>query len=141
MGFWTHFETMLNPFPIQFLALFAYFFLRVIVGMVLLSFAHTHFSHRHELAAHFRLKVWPFGLFAAWYLVLVEIIVALMFLLGFYTQIASLITIVLLIKLHLLLRRNARDLLPTPTTTVLLIACSCSLFITGAGAFAFDLPI
>jgi uncharacterized membrane protein YphA (DoxX/SURF4 family) len=134
---------MLNPFPIQFLALFAYFLLRVGVGAILLYFAYAHFRVRKKLGRVFSTRLLPYGLKFAWLFICVEAVVGAMFVAGYYTQIAALLTMAMSLKLIVLHKRFA----PNGTNIesrlfyILLFIVAATLFITGAGAFAFDLPI
>jgi uncharacterized membrane protein YphA (DoxX/SURF4 family) len=132
---------MLNPFPIQFLALFAYTILRACVGAILIYLGLAHIKHREELREKFSFPLLPFGRAFAWYLGIVELVVGAMFFMGFYTQIAALLSCLLSLKFIVMNKRFASPSVPGRLFYVLLLAASFSLFITGAGFFAFDLPI
>lgn len=132
---------MLNPFPILFLSMLAHFLLRVTVGGLLLHLGVTHLAHRHDLKHTLTMRFFPYGLFAACWLGIAEIVLSVMFVFGFYTQIAALVTIVYAVKVLVFRRQFASPYIPGPLFFILLLAASLSLFITGAGAFAFDLPI
>lgn len=132
---------MLNPFPIQFLSLFAYFILRVVIGLFFLILGHCHFKQRDSLSSALTLKIFPFGKIITLILILTEIIIGFLFILGLYTQIAALITLIMSFKMMLFRNKFNHPALPTRLTYLLLFAISFSLFITGAGVFAFDLPI
>jgi uncharacterized membrane protein YphA (DoxX/SURF4 family) len=132
---------MLNPFPIQFLAMLGYFILRVIVGYVFLVLGYRHFKIRESLYPVLVLKFFSFGKIATIVLVLTEIVVGILFILGLYTQIAALITIIMSAKMLVLRNKFIHSSLPSRLTYLLLFGIGCCLFITGAGAFAFDLPI
>ena len=125
---------MLNPFPIQFLALLAYFILRLFVGGLLLFF-----GYRLSRALPFFPSTgndYFFRLFA-----LAEIVTALLIIVGAFTQYAALgiMSLCILALISPALRRH--ELVPQRTVYILLFGCALTLFITGAGAFAFDLPI
>jgi uncharacterized membrane protein YphA (DoxX/SURF4 family) len=132
---------MLNVFPIQFLALFAYFILRVFVGSVLLYLGLLHFSTRHTLKEVLTLSWWPFGLCSTLVLSLTEIILAVMITFGVLTQIAVLVLALLCLKMIILRERFNHETIPPRLVYVLLLGAALCLFITGAGAFAFDLPL
>jgi len=132
---------MLNPFPIQWLSFFAYALLRWVVGSVLLYLGISHIRHRHDLKHTFTLRLFPYGLFSVWYFGLIEIAVGVMYILGFYTQYAALVVIIMSIKLLIFKRLLASEYMPGAYFYILLFGASLSLFITGAGPFAFDLPI
>ena len=127
---------MLNPFPIQYLALLAYFALRLIVGTLLIAMGIRHIKHKTPLAWAF-----PFSTPLSFAFACAEIMFGAMFILGFYTQYASLGTMALSIILLVTHRKTPSKEIPQRIFCVLLFAVSLSLFITGAGAFAFDLPI
>lgn len=123
---------MLNPFPIQFLSMLAYTLLRIIVGSLLLVLGIRHASSRN---ADTSLSL-PLILLS-----LLEMGVGLMYLVGWYTQYAALLTF-LIVGFSMLLRRsNTQHTFPGAFFYTLLCGAALSLFITGAGAFAFDLPI
>ena len=122
---------MLNPFPIQFLAMLAYAILRFFVGGVLLYLGMTHMQHRTS----FKVPV-----FIGW-VSFFEIIFGIMFIAGFYTQYAALGGISLSILSLVFYKKIDSPYTPSRIFYVLFLGASLSLFITGAGAFAFDLPI
>ena len=127
---------MLNPFPIQFLALLGYFILRVVVGWLLFWQGYNLiYQARHNTEEH-RPPRW-----LLWSLGLLEILLGLQFLLGFLTQIAALTTLILAICILLTPKTRIRAYLPDTSFWLLLIGVCLCLFITGAGAFAYDLPI
>ncbi len=119
---------MLNPFPIQFLALFAYFLLRITVGATLLQFAFSHFKTPGFT-----------GVFKV--IITAEIGLGTLLLLGLGTQYAALGLISYSIVLGLLRKRVSHPALPAASTLFLCFGIGLSLLITGAGVFAFDLPI
>ncbi|MEM9337074.1 MAG: DoxX family membrane protein [Patescibacteria group bacterium] len=130
---------MLNPFPIQFLALIAYFLLRVFLGIALLYLGVRHLKYRREIISH--VSWLPTGSWIGIVLGVFEIGVAIFILLGYYTQYA-----VLLLGLHaieMLLVRHwfTHHSLPPRLFYWLVLGICLSLFITGAGAPAIDLPI
>ena len=122
---------MLNPFPIQFLSLLAYFILRFFFGMIFVHFGFTHI-HARKTSSIFQKSV---------ILGIIEIILGSMFVLGFSVQVASLISLCVLCYYLYLRRRHTHFMVPQKSFIVLMGAVSLALCITGAGAFAFDLPI
>ncbi len=132
---------MLNPFPIQFLALLGYFILRVITGFIFLVLGYRHFKQRVTLYPILKVKLFPFGKLVTASLIITELIVGILFILGLYTQIAALVVIVMSVKMILLRKYFSHPALPSRLTYLLLFGIGFCLFITGAGAFAFDLPI
>lgn len=124
---------MLNPFPIQFLSLFAYFILRIFVSIFLL----TTISRQLQSWPKLTNKKW----FAYYILAGFELLLAILFMLGVYTQYAALGLLALSIGTIILNQRGHFAVTIPTSAAFLLIGISCTLFITGAGAFAFDLPI
>jgi len=119
---------MLNLFPIQFLAPFAYFLLRVALGFLIIRLGVRILKQDSR-------TYWSTSLG------IIEISIGFLFILGIYTQLAALLTLVLstpsVFRPHTVLRAW----LTNHGTVFLMYFIALSLFITGAGAFAFDLPI
>ncbi len=132
---------MLNPFPIQFLALLGYFILRVITGFIFLVLGYRHFKQRESLYPTLKMRVFPFEKTTTILFIITELTVGVLFIIGLYTQIAALIVIVMSLKMLFLRKYFSHPALPNRLTYLLFFGISCCLFITGAGAFAFDLPI
>lgn len=132
---------MLNVFATQFLALFAYFIMRLFVGGLLLYLGFTHYRHWDELRHILRFSWFPYGGFAAGAFAIGEIIIGAMLVAGAFTQIAALLTAALSLKMLLLRNHFNHPSIPQKMVYVLLLGASLSLFITGAGALAFDLPL
>ena len=121
--------------------MFAYFILRVIVGIIILQLGYSHFKYRHELKNVLKLSWWPWGKFLTYVFVLAELTIGLMLIAGAYTQIAALLTLVMSIKLIILKSYLKHHSIPSKIFYFLLFGASLSLFITSAGALAVDLPI
>ncbi len=131
---------MLNLVPIQFLALFAYFILRLTVGLVFFSLARAHWRHRTELATDLNRPFIP-GTGAITLLVFVEILIGTLFIIGLFTQLAAVLALITALKFIIFRSYFSHHSFPTPQTLFLLIGITITLFITGAGVLAFDLPI
>lgn len=132
---------MLNPFPIQFLALLAYAVLRIIVGSVLVYLGLTHYQKRNELKHSLSNTNTLFGFFTALAVALVELSIGFMLIAGWYTQFAALTLIFTSFFLIIFHKSFASPYFPGRIFYILLTAIGLTLFVTGAGAFAFDLPI
>ena len=132
---------MLNLVPLQFLALFGYAFLRIVVGLVWLELAIRHQQEASRLHTILRLPFFPWPKVAMIMIVLTEFLIAGLFILGLGTQIAALLSILWCLKLLVLRRYFSDTSFPDTRNTLLLLAIVVTLFITGAGALAFDLPI
>ncbi len=132
---------MLNLFPIQWLALLAYFLLRIIVGLVLITLGMRHVMAFRELVAVARVPLLPIPRTAIALLIATELIAGTLLVFGFLTQLGALLLIALALKMLLWHSHFPHPSIPARLTFVLLLGCGLSLLITGAGAFAFDLPI
>ena len=132
----------LTPFPDLFsLIFFAPFLLRVGLGTLLFLFGFIRLSgRRHVYLKRFRER-WPeLGEVLLFSLGGIEIVVGILFILGFYTQIAALVSMAM--ALLLLFRQNTRMISGNNKPMYFLIfMVSLSLLISGAGAFAFDIPL
>ncbi len=132
---------MLNPFPIQFLALLAHLLLRVTAGVTLLILGVRHFKNRESLYPVLTLPLFPFGKITTILFICCELLIGTFFILGLHTQIAALVLMAMSLKMLFLRKRFSHPTLPGRLFYLLLLGISCSLFITGAGALAFDLPL
>jgi len=119
----------------------AYFVLRILVGGMLIYLGVLHLRHREELRYVLVLSWFPFGRFSTWMFGISELILGVMFVLGFFTQIAAVVTALMSLKLIILSHWFQSRYIPERLFYLLLFGTSLSLLITGAGAFAFDLPI
>jgi len=133
--------TMLNLFPIQWLALLAYFILRVMVGITLVILARRHLAAFRALAAVAQVPLLPIPRTAISLLIATELVAGTLLILGLFTQAGALLLIVLSLTMIVWHRRLPHPSIPPRLTYILFLAAGLSLFITGAGAFAFDLPI
>lgn len=132
---------MLSVFPIHFLALFAYFLLRIVVSFLLLNLGIQHFIHRNELKDILKLPWWPYGLFTTWMFALGEIVLGALIFVGAWTQVATLLVAVMSLKMLIVRNWFNHHTIPSKSFYFLLLGASLSLTITGAGVFAFDLPL
>ncbi len=132
---------MVNIFPIQFLALFAYFLLRLFIAGVLLYLGIQHLRYRDQLQRVLRFPFFPFGRTAVSLFAFSELTIALFILVGAYTQLAALALMAMSIKMIFVQKYTTAPTIPSRIFYVLLLGTGITLFITGAGAFAFDLPI
>ena len=133
---------MLNVFP-QLLVFnfFAPALLRIVAAGTFFYLAFFHFSNRKAVTQE--LSLFPHaaantmaGIFA-----LVECAVAVLLLLGLWTQIAALIGFIICLKI-VFIRKGLHHISPLSHLSYLLLATIClSLLCTGAGAIAFDIPL
>lgn len=117
---------MLNPFPsLLVFSTLAPFILRLVLGFIYLDLGILNFRKSSLL------KI----------LGVVEIVGALMLFLGFYTQIAALVFIVISASGFYLEYKDETLLKRDIVFYLLLLAISVSLLLTGAGAYAKDIPL
>lgn len=126
---------MLNPFPIQFLSLFAYFILRVGLGYLLVRLGVRHIKNRTDLIPHFSYS----GVF--WLVAVSEVVLGTLYIVGFSLQYTALATILLSLYMFIRNKKSLHARIPGREFWTLVSLASLSLFITGAGILAFDLPI
>lgn len=132
---------MLNPFPIQFLALFAYLLMRLFVAGTLYYLGVTHIRARTELRNHITLPLLPKRVESIILFAVIEIGIATLLVLGAHTQYAALALMLLCTYMLVFHSRMNHSTIPQRLVYVLLFGMALSLFITGAGVLAFDLPI
>lgn len=132
---------MLNIFPIQFLAPFAYFFLRVCLGCILIVLGVRHLKSREELALSIVFPSFPFPRFIVIWMSIIELCAGALLVMGFLTQLGALLVMALSLKLIVFSTRFTHPSIPSRMFYTLLFFSSLSLLITGAGIFAFDLPL
>lgn len=132
---------MLNPFPIMWLSLFAYLFLRIMVAASLFTLGLRHARHSDALAKGFAGFINFFPTTTAWLFILIELSLASYILTGYSTQYACIVGMLFCVKLLIIRNRLHTSLLPSRHYYLILFGAFLSLFITGAGAVAFDLPL
>ncbi len=132
---------MLNLVPIQFLALFGYAILRIVVGLVWCHLALQHHRERANITPTLSIPLFPYPTTGLRLIIVIESIIGVLFVLGFLTQLAALLSILWCLKLLILRKTFHHPSFPNKLTTVLLLAIALNLFITGAGLPAFDLPV
>ena len=81
------------------------------------------------------------SIFFRWGSKLVLVGAGILFIIGMYTQLAALVTILVSVVMILFTFSNLRSQIPDRMVWFLLLGASLSLFITGAGVLAIDLPI
>ena len=134
---------MLNPFP-DFLtySFFAPFILRVVLGAIFLNLGYLKFKSERErwIASCSALGLRPaeywVSLFGA-----IQIIGGAMLILGFYTQIAALVFVIITLSELWVEYKEERILIRDIVFYLLVLTISLSLLLSGAGAFAIDLPL
>lgn len=134
---------MLNPFPDLFVySLLAPFMLRVVAGLIFVNLGVLAFKNEKErwLASLSILKV-PNPKLALKIIGGIEVIGGVMFILGFYTQVAALILGLLTFAEVYVEYKDPPVLKRNFVFYIMLLAIVLSLLLSGAGAFAIDLPL
>lgn len=132
---------MLNLVPLQFLALFGYALLRIVVGFIWVELALRHRQEAPRLKETLHLPLFPWTSVGITMIIVTEFIIGVLFILGLATQVAALLAIAWCLKLLIFRRYFTDKSFPDTRTTILLLTIAVTLFITGAGSLAFDLPI
>ncbi|MEX0917416.1 MAG: DoxX family membrane protein [Candidatus Paceibacterota bacterium] len=133
---------MLNPFPeLLTFSFFAPFLLRLALAVFFLSAAQFHFDNRKKISDEIAKKWGSLGKASARVGSLVEFIIAILLLAGFYTQYAALLAIIVIAKMLFFKRTYPLIAYQSVWAYVFALVIAISLLITGAGAFAFDIPL
>lgn len=132
---------MLNPFPIQFLSLFAYFLIRLFIAGILTYLGFTHLKHRKELQNILTLSWFPYGKFTTTVFIIGEFLIAGFIFTGAFTQYAAMAVMAMSLKMIIFRQYFEHPTIPPKIFYILLFGTGLSLFVTGAGVLAFDLPI
>lgn len=124
---------MLNTFPeLLTYGFFAPLLLRACIAFALLFLAFTQWKRRHEVKA---------SPTYVWVSMAARTVAGIALLLGYGTQIAALLAIVIFV-VGLQTKRRYPSIVTFPTSTVIVLVVMCiSLLTTGGGAFAMDLPL
>ncbi len=132
---------MLNAFPdLLIFQTLAPTIIRVAVALTFFYVAYAQFGRREEIA-QMRFPVVGAVSWAAWVSIIFFVVVGAMFLFGYATQIAAVITVAALIKCFILKKYYPRLIPLSRSSLLLLIAMCLSLLVSGAGALAQDLPL
>lgn len=117
---------MLNPFPeLLTYSMLAPFILRLVLGFVYLDLGLLNFKKKGNMKL----------------LGVVEIIGAIMLFLGFYTQIAAILFIIIAGTSFYIEYKDAAVLKRDIVFYLLVLSISISLLLSGAGSYAKDLPL
>ncbi|MBX4195769.1 hypothetical protein KW796_02340 [Candidatus Parcubacteria bacterium] len=117
---------MLNPFPgLLIYSTLAPFILRIVLGFIFLDLGILDYRKKGYMKL----------------LGIVEVIGALMLFIGFYTQIAALLFVIISAASFYIEYKADTILKRDIVFYMLLLAISISLLLTGAGAYAKDIPL
>lgn len=114
--------------------------LRVAVALIFFYIAWHTYARRAEIA-EVGLPVVGRATWAVWFAVIVEVLIGLCLLFGYYTQIVALVAALAAIKFFVLKRRIGGYAPISKIASLLLLAICLSLVISGAGALAMDVPL
>lgn len=116
--------------------------LRIAIGIYLLYFGYMKFvTNKEELWGFFEQMGFKPGSYYANSLAVIEIVVGVCFIVGFMTQIAAAIGIVIGIVSMVISIRHPGTKLRSPVEYSLLIAISLAVLLMGAGKGGIDLPL
>lgn len=134
---------MLNPFPsLLIYSMLAPLILRLVAGLIFLDLGLVAFKGEKGrwLLSLSAIKV-PNPKMALKILALLEIVGGIMFLSGFYTQIAALVLGILTFAEAYIEFKEPKVLKRSLVFYSMLLAITFSLLFSGAGAFSIDLPL
>jgi uncharacterized membrane protein YphA (DoxX/SURF4 family) len=134
---------MVNVFPtLLSYGLFAPFILRLTIAVVFFMLGWALITtKRISTSAYFEAERYPLAQAIPWLFGISTILTGLFFLFGFFTQVASLISMYLLLNLMFIERREERILDYPQGFYVLMMIIATSLLFSGAGAWGVDLSI
>lgn len=134
---------MLNPFPeLLTYGLLSPFILRVVVGFIFVNLGLLAFKGEKErwIVSLATLNI-PNPKIAVKIFGAIEFVGGVMFLLGYYTQIAALVLALLTFAEAYVEYKDPTILKRNFVFYVLILAITLSLLFSGAGAFAIDIPL
>lgn len=131
---------ILTPFPsLLNYQIFAPTLLRVAAGIIFIYLAYVHYQRREQIGS-INFPVIGRASWVGWFAVLLEAIIGLALIFGYYTQIAAIVGGLGALK-HIIWRNKFPSFFILPRTAAfLLLVILLSLLVTGAGIFAFDVP-
>ena len=132
----------LNPFPeFLWLSFFAPLVLRLVLGMFFVWHGYMRqVKMKGILVKTYNSRFGESGTLVLTIQNIAEIVVGIMLVVGWYTQIAAIAGLVLAVILSI--KGNRGDLCLHPRIVYIFVAAiSISLLATGAGPFAFDIPL
>lgn len=134
---------MLNTFPtLLSFGFLAPTILRITAGLIFFYFGWLKLTKNKREKINFfeTIKLKP-AILWLWIIALVEIVVGTMIIVGFLTQIASIIASVIMFASIVIKIKKPSTLPNTLDFYILFFVVFLSLILTGAGLFAFDLPL
>lgn len=134
---------MLNIFPdLLAFGLVAPVLLRVSLGVIFLNFGWRKLTNdREQKAALFETLGLRPGAQYARAVGIIELLAGICLIVGFLTQIAALVTLIISIGAYYLKGKQPNQIENSKRFFFLLFVISLSLLFSGAGFFAFDLPL
>ncbi len=134
---------MLNTFPeLLNFSFVAITFLRVVAGLIFVYFGWLKLTKDKEVKIRFFEEAgFKPAIFWLYLIAFVEIIVGVMIVVGFLTQIASMIASLIMFASIIIKLWKPSSLPNTTDFYILFFVVFFYLMFTGAGAFAFDMPL
>jgi len=133
---------MLNTFPtLLSFAILAPFILRVTLAIVFIYISYfLIYQNRQSFFEFYKKHKYPLPSILTWFFGILNLLVGLFFLIGFLTQITSLIAIYLLGSLYLCDKEIKSFEFQKSFYLIVGVVCLVMIFL-GAGAFAVDIPL
>lgn len=131
---------MLTTFPtLLSYALFVPFIFRICVALFFIEIAFT-LKHKESFTNYLIQNKFHFARIIPWKIQMVSFLCALFLVIGLFTQITSIISIMTLYYVSTV-NKNAKIFPQSESTFAYVLLICFSLLFLGAGVFAFDLPL
>lgn len=134
---------MLNTFPtLLAFGLLSPFLLRICLGIIFLEFGYSKITKlKSEKVSMFESLGLKPGIYYVTMFALIEIIAGIALIIGFLTQVTSLVVSIICILAILAKKRNGENIKSSYGFLTLCLFIAISLIFSGAGFLAFDLPL
>jgi putative oxidoreductase len=133
---------MLNTFPsLLTFGLLAPFILRLVLGIIFLYAGYMKITRKDQTAHILSSLNYPNPKVTAWVLGLIQVVSSVALIVGFLTQIAAGIILIISLGGLIVKTRHGELIKQSIGFSLFAVAISASLIFTGAGFWAFDLPL
>lgn len=133
---------MLSLFPqLLFLSPVAIALLRIVAALYFFYIAYSVSKRKNAIISAQLPLIGHAGEWLVWFSSTVTLLIAVMLLVGVYTQVAAIAGTIIALKYVLFVKKYPEIIALPRSTSLLLLAICVALIATGAGAVAFDLPL
>jgi uncharacterized membrane protein YphA (DoxX/SURF4 family) len=133
---------MLNVFPdLLSFAVLAPFILRLALGytFIYISFFVV-YKDRQKFFDYYKKHKYPFCIALVWFFGILNLVVGLFYIIGFLTQVVSLVAVYLIVSLAMC-DKEIKSFEFNQSFYIFLVIIAMCLMLLGAGAYAVDLPL